>query len=63
MRKSILKAIIKDGFEGELQADLEKDMVKKKRSKVFDLAKLADLESKFNSEAPGSIAHCEPGLE
>jgi hypothetical protein len=63
MRKSILKAIIKDGFEGELQAELEKDVVKKKRLKVFDLAKLSDLESKFNSEALGSIAHCEPGLE
>ena len=63
MRKSILKAIIKDGFEGELQAELEKEVVKKKRFKVFDLAKLSDLESKFNSKALGSIAHCEPGLQ
>jgi hypothetical protein len=47
-----LKAIIKDGFEGELQEEeLKKDAVKKKRFKVFDLAKLSDLESKFNSEA------------
>jgi hypothetical protein len=27
------------------------------------LAKLSDLESKFNSEALGSIAHCETGLK
>jgi hypothetical protein len=46
-----LIAITKDGFEGELQEGLEKDAVKKKRFKVFDLAKLSDLESKFNSEA------------
>lgn len=62
-RKSILKAIIRDGFGGELQAELEKDVVKKKRFNVFELAKLSDLESKFNSEALGSIAHCEPGLQ
>ena len=62
-RKNILKAIIKYGFGGELQAELEKDAVKKKRFNVFELAKLSDLESKFNSEALGSIAHCEPGLE
>jgi hypothetical protein len=63
IRKTILKAIIKDGFGGELQAELEKDVVKKKRFNVFELAKLSDLESKFNSEALGSIAHCEPGLQ
>jgi hypothetical protein len=62
-RKSILKAIIKYGFGGELQAELEKGAVKNKRFNVFELAKLSDLESKFNSEALGSIAHCEPGLE
>jgi len=61
-RKAILKAIIKDGFGGTLQAELEKDGVKKKRFNVFELAKLSDLESKFNSEALGSIARCEPGL-
>ena len=42
---------------------MEKDVVKKKRFSVFELAKLSDLESKFNSEALGSIAHCEPGLQ
>ena len=62
-RKIILKAIIKDGFGGELQDELAKDVVKKKRFKVFDLARLSDLESKFNSEALGSIAHCETGLK
>jgi hypothetical protein len=62
-RKSILKAIIRDGFGGELQAGLEKDVVKKNRFNVLELAKLSDLESKFNSEALGSIAHCEPGLQ
>ncbi len=50
-RKTISKAIIKDGCGGELQAELEKDVVKKKRFNVFELAKLSDLESKFNSEA------------
>lgn len=55
--------IIKDGFGGTLQAELEKDGVKKKRFNVFELAKLSDLESKFNSEALGSIARCEPGLQ
>ena len=34
-RKNILKAIIKYGFGGELQAELEKDAVKKKRFNVF----------------------------
>ncbi len=61
-RKTILKAIIKDGFGGELQEELAKDAVKKKRFKIFDLARLSDLESKFNSEALGSIAHCETGF-
>ncbi len=58
-RKTILKAVFKDGLGGELQAELEKDVVKKKRFNVFELAKLSDLESKFNSEALGSIAHCK----
>ncbi len=58
-----MKVIIKDGFVGELQAELEKDVVKKKRCNVFELAKLSDLESKFNPEALGSIAHCEPGVQ
>jgi hypothetical protein len=62
-RNTILKAIIRDGFGGELQAELEKDVVKKKRFNVFELAKLSDLESMFNSEALGSIAHCERGLQ
>ncbi len=61
-RDLFLKAIIKDGFKGELQEDLEKDAVKKKRFNVFDLARLSDLDSKFNSEALGSIAHCETGF-
>ncbi len=43
--------------------ELEKDVLKTKRFKVFDLAKLTDLESKFNSEALGSIAHCDSGLQ
>ena len=63
MRKKIMKAIIKYGFRGELQKELEQEIVKKKRFKVYDLAKLSDLESKFNSEALGSIAHCETGLK
>ena len=62
-RKSILKAIIRHGFGGEVQAELEKDVMNMKRWDVFELCKLSDLESKFNSEALGSIAHCEPGLK
>jgi hypothetical protein len=62
-RKKIMKAIIKYGFQGELQKELEQEVVKKKRFKLYDLAKLSDLESKFNSEALGSIAHCETGLK
>jgi hypothetical protein len=58
-----MKAIIKYGFRGELQKELEQEIVKKKRFKVYNLAKLSDLESKFNSEALGSIAHCETGLK
>ena len=60
-RKKILKAIIDDGFQGELHDELELEFVRKKRFKVFTLAKISDLESKFNGEAIGSIAHCEPG--
>ena len=41
--------------------ELEKEFVKKKRFKVFALAKMSDLESKFNGEGIGSISHCEPG--
>jgi hypothetical protein len=57
MRKKIMKAIIKYGFRGELHKELEQEIVKKKQFKVYDLEKLSDLESKFNSEALGSIAH------
>jgi hypothetical protein len=60
-RKKILKSIIEDGFQGELHDELEKEFVKKKRFKVFALAKMSDLESKFNGEGIGSISHCEPG--
>jgi hypothetical protein len=35
-RKTILKAIIRDGFGGELQAELEKDVLKKKRFNVYE---------------------------
>ena len=57
MRKTILKALFKHGFDGELEAEFEKDIIKKKRWNVFELTRLSDLESKFNSEAIGSI-HC-----
>ena len=63
MRKNILKALFKHGFKGELQAQLEKEVIKTKRWNVFELARLSDLESKFNSEAVGSIAHAETGLK
>jgi hypothetical protein len=63
-RKQIMKAIIKYGFRGEQQKkELKQEIVKKKRFKVYDLAKLSDLESKFKPEALGSIAHCETGLK
>jgi hypothetical protein len=62
MRKTILKAMFKHGFDGELETEFEKDVIKKKRWNVFELARLSDLESKFNSEAIGSIAHAETGL-
>ncbi len=45
------------------QKELEQEVMKNKRFKVYDLAKLSDLESYFNSEALGSIAHCETGLK
>ena len=63
MRKHILKALFKHGFKGELQNELEKELIQKKRWDVFELARLSDLESKFNSEAVGSIAHAETGLK
>jgi DNA repair exonuclease SbcCD ATPase subunit len=62
-RKQILKVIIEQGFNGELHDELEKEFMDKIRFKVFALAKKSDLESKFNSEAIGSIAHCQPGHE
>ena len=62
-RKQILKVIIEQGFNGELHDELEKEFMDKIRFKVFTLAKKSDLESKFNSEAIGSIAHCQPGHE
>ena len=51
------------GFNGELQDELEKDFMKRKRFKVFAVTKKSDLESKFNGEAIGSMAHCEPERE
>ena len=57
-RQNILKVIVEQGFNGELYDALEKDFVKKKRFKVFALAKKSDLESKFGGEAVGSISHC-----
>ncbi len=62
-RKQTLKMIIKQGFNGDLHDELEKEFIDKTRFKVFPLAKKSDLESKFNSEAIGSIAHCQPGHE
>jgi hypothetical protein len=58
-----MKTINKYGFKGELQKELEQEILEKKRFKVYDLEKLSDLESKFNSDALGSIAHCETGLK
>ncbi len=63
VRKQILKVIVAQGFNGELQDELEKDFVKRKRFKVVALSKKNDLESKFNGEAIGSMAHCEPERE
>ena len=63
VRKQILKVIVAQGFNGELQDELEKDFMKRKRFKVFALSKKSDLESKFNGEAIGSMAHCEPERE
>jgi hypothetical protein len=44
-----LKAIIKDGFKGELQEELEKYAVKKKRFKVFDLGDQLVIENHLRS--------------
>ena len=63
VRKQILKVIVAQGFNGELQDELEKDFMKRKRFKVFALSKKSDLESKFNGEAIGSMAQCEPERE
>ena len=39
MRKTILKAMFKHGFDGELEAEFEKDVIKRKRWNVFELAR------------------------
>ena len=63
MRKRTLKALIKQCFDGELYVEIEKEIMKKVRFKVFKLARLSDLESKFNADAVGSIAHAQEGLK
>ena len=63
MRKKTLKALIKQCFDGELYVEIEKEIMKKVRFKVFKLARLSDLESKFNADAVGSIAHAQEGLK
>ena len=63
MRKKTLKALMKQCFDGELYVEIEKEIMKKVRFKVFKLARLSDLESKFNADAIGSIAHAQEGLK
>ena len=63
MRKKTLKALIKQCFDGELYVEIEKEIMKKVRFKVWKLARLSDLESKFNADAVGSIAHAQEGLK
>ncbi len=41
----------------------KKEITKKVCFKVFKLARLSDLESKFNADAIGSIAHAQEGLK
>ena len=62
-RKKTLKALIKQCFDGELYVEIEKEIMKKVRFKVWKLARLSDLESKFNADAVGSIAHAQEGLK
>ncbi len=54
---------MKHCFDGELYVEIEKEIMKKVRFKVFKLARLSDLESKFNADAIGSIAHAQEGLK
>ncbi len=54
---------MKQCFDGELYVEIEKEIMKKVRLKVFKLARLSDLESKFNADAIGSIAHAQEGLK
>jgi hypothetical protein len=46
-----------------LYVEIEKEIMNKVRFKVFKLARLSDLESKFNADAVGSIAHAQDGLK
>jgi hypothetical protein len=59
------KLIFESHHQGRLQRRTTKGVDKrcgeKETTESFDLAKLFDLESKFNSEALGSIAHSETG--
>ncbi len=63
MHKKTLKALMKQCFDGELYVEIEKEIMKKVHFKVFKLARLSDLESKFNADAIGSIAHAQEGLK
>ena len=48
-------------FDGEVEKQLERNVIKKKRFSTVKLARVSDMNSTFNPSALGAIASCDGG--
>jgi hypothetical protein len=60
-RKELLTQMVTYMFDGEVEKQLERNVIKKKRFSTVKLARVSDMNSTFNPSSLGAIASCEGG--
>ena len=59
-RKIAWKKITLEGWNGDMEKQLEKEFILKKRLSALSLTKTSDMESKFNVKVTTDISKCDP---
>ena len=59
-RKIAWKQITLEGWNGDMEKQLEAEFILKKRYCAVSIARASDLESKFNVKVASDLGHCDP---
>ena len=59
-KKIVWKQITLEGWNGDMEKQLEAEFILKKRYCAVSIARASDLESKFNVKVASDLGHCDP---